>query len=209
MYNCIQLNELNANPRISDISLDLLREYYETYLNPFEYHYNVIDETNQYDIELRFDQENLCHLLGLESIVKYNINRNELHNYKGQKGWNNIKDGNITINSLKDINKSRFKSGKDKMVFFYLVPNLIKTPKAIYFDNSLLEPPTRIHSKIIFFSEYFNSILHLGIEPNDDKLYYVPRTLLIERITDKNDGTKYIKDQQQIELEVKNRVIML
>ena len=209
MYNCIQLNELNTNPRISDISLELLREYYEIYLNPFEYHYNVIDETNQYHIELRFDQENLCHLLGLESIVKYNINKNELCNYKGQKGWDNIKDGSITMKLLKDINKNRFKSGKDKMVFFYLVPNLIKTPKAIYFDNSLIEPPTRIQSKIIFFNEYFNSILHLGIEPNDDNLYYVPRTLLIERITDKNDGTKYTKDQQQIELEVKSRVIML
>ena len=49
----------------------------------------------------------------------------------------------------------------------------------------------------------------LGIEPNNENTYYIPRTLLIERIADTNDGTKYIKDQQRIELKIKDKVIMI
>lgn len=51
-------------------------QYYEYYLNPFIYHYNVTypDGTTE-DLELRFDHENFCHLFGMESIVKspYNL----------------------------------------------------------------------------------------------------------------------------------------
>ncbi len=209
MYSCIDLNKLTTNPRINDISLDLLREYYETFLYPFEYHYIIKDNERQYDIELRFDKENLSHLLGLESIAKYNLNTDELKMIKGIQGWNNIKNGSITMAFLKSINKKRFKSGKDKMVFFYLVPKLIKSPKAIYFDNSKVDPPTKIQCRILFFNDFDKSILHLGIEPNNENTYYIPRTLLIERITDTNDGTKYIKDQQRIELKIKDKVIMI
>ena len=38
MYSCIDVNKLTTNPRINDISLDLLREYYET----FCIHSNII-----------------------------------------------------------------------------------------------------------------------------------------------------------------------
>lgn len=209
MYSCMELKSLTINPRINNISLDLLREYYEMFLYPFEYHYSIRDNKEQYEIKLRFDKENLSHLLGLESIVKNNLNRKEIKKYKGVQGWDNIKNGDITINSLKSINKKRFKDGKNKLVFFYLLPRLIESPKAIYFDNSKVNPQTKIQSKILFFNDYDRSILHLGIEPNDENTYYVPRTFFIERITDTNSGTKYIKDQQMIELNKKNRVIMI
>ena len=209
MYNCIELKNLNTNPRINDISLDLLREYYETFLYPFEYHYVIKDDIKQYDLELRFDKENLSHLLGLESIVRKNLNREDTKLYTGINGWNNIQNLSITIDILKSINKGNFKNGKDKLIFFYLIPNLITSPKAIYFESSLVEQKTWIKSKIIFYNDYNNSIVHLGIEPNDEHTYYIPRTLLVERITPKNDGSKYIKGQQSIELSIKNRVIML
>ena len=209
MYNCIQLKSCITNPRINEISLELLREYYEKFLYPFEYHYTIKYAAGEYTIELRFDMENLSHLLGLESIVKYNLNRHDIKKYKGIHGWENIKNGIITIDTLKGINKKRFKSKKDKMVFFYLIPNLITSPKAIYFDNSKVNPPTNIKCEIIFFNNYDKSVLHLGIEPNSENTYYIPRTFLIERITKQNGGEKYIENQMLIDLNINKRVIML
>ena len=94
-------------------------------------------------------------------------------------------------------------------MFFYLIPRLLETPKAVYFDSTKVNPKTNIQCKILFFNDYDKSILHLGIEPNNENTYYIPRTLFIERITDTNVGAKYIKDQQMIELNKNNRVIMI
>jgi len=205
----MELKNLATNPRINDISLELLREYYETFLYPFEFHYTIRDPLKQYDIELRFDMDCLPHLLGLESIIKRNVNRDEIKKYKGFQGWENIKNGYITKESLKQLNRKGFLNAKDKMVFFYLVPKLIMSPKAIYFDNCVVNPPTKIECQILFYNDYEKSILHLGIEPNDENTYYRPRTLFIERITGTNDGTKYIKNQLTIDLNIKHRVIMI
>ena len=135
-----------------------------------------------------------------------NINRNVLYNYKGMQGWENIKSGTLNFYVLKRVNKKRFNNVKDKFVFFYLIPNLIKSPKAIYFDNKKVLPCTNIECEILFFYEYDKLILHLGIEPNADNTYYIPRTFLIERINQNNDGLKYINNQQIISVEVKNKI---
>lgn len=92
------------------------------------------------------------------------------------------------------------------MVFFYLLPSLLMSPKAIYFDNSKVNPPTRIGCRVFFYNNYENAILHLGIEPNNENTYYVPRTLFIEKITDANDGTKFIKDQTSAKLNINSRI---
>lgn len=42
MYSCTELKELTLNLRINDITLELLREFYETFLHPFEYHIIII-----------------------------------------------------------------------------------------------------------------------------------------------------------------------
>ena len=69
MYSPYELKNLREKPRINDLSLETLRQYYEYYLNPFIYHYNITyTDGSQKNLELRFDQENFCHLLGIESV---------------------------------------------------------------------------------------------------------------------------------------------
>lgn len=41
MYNILQLKHLKTKPKINDISLHLLCEYYEVFLNPFIYQYEI------------------------------------------------------------------------------------------------------------------------------------------------------------------------
>lgn len=206
MLNCTDLRNLTMIPRINDISLELLKDYYKSYLNPFIYNYTIAGNSN---VQVRFEEENFCHLLGIESIVKTSINRRDLHNYRGINGWNNISNGVLTFDCLKKLNKNNFKDKKEKFVFFYLIPNLIETPKAIDFDNSIVIPATNIKSKFIFYDKYNSAYIHLGIEKSDKGDYYIPRTFLIEKITDKSDGEKYIKNQGKITVSKENRIILL
>ncbi|MDD3205543.1 MAG: PBECR4 domain-containing protein [Lachnospiraceae bacterium] len=153
MYSPYELKELTEKPRINDVSLETLRQYYEYYLNPFIYHYNVTyaDGTTK-DLELRFDHDNFCHLLGIESIVKKSVASSDLKDYKGLRGWENIRNGSIDIAALKKINKKQFMNVKAKYVYFYLIPNLITTPLAVNYDKSKVTPPTMIESELLFYS---------------------------------------------------------
>jgi hypothetical protein len=79
--------------------------------------------------------------LGVETIAKRAVKYSELHNYRGDDGWNNIKSGTIDIKHLKALNKKKFLSVKAKYVDFYFprtffVEKLSKMEdKDIYIDN--------------------------------------------------------------------------
>ena len=89
VYSIAELNSLERQPRINDISLKLLIKYYEAYLYPFVYNYSIgNNEGREINIELRFDIDNFCHLVGLEYIVTRQVSRNNIYLYKGQAGWN-------------------------------------------------------------------------------------------------------------------------
>lgn len=195
---CKQLYNSTQNPRINMISLDLLREYYETYLNPYIYKYEFVDcsngRTQSKNIELRFNQENFCHLFGLESIVRKNV-RN-IHSYKGQLGWNNIKNGLIDFKDLKIKNKRGFLDNKTRFVFFYFLPKLLEFPKAVFFDPTKLISLTKIDCEILFYDQYQEAIVHIGIKKDLELGCYFPQTFLVKKITEENDGLKFLKDQQ-------------
>ena len=54
-----------------------MRSFFENrkLLNPFIYQYDIAEDEKQSSIQLRFDEENFCHLLGIESIVKYSVSK--------------------------------------------------------------------------------------------------------------------------------------
>lgn len=75
MYKAEELCGLLIKPKINDIDLDVLQDYYRKFLNPFIYQYDITENEKQSSIQLRFDEENFCHLLGIESIVKYSVSK--------------------------------------------------------------------------------------------------------------------------------------
>lgn len=209
MYNALELRILTIKPRINDISLKILSEYYEMFLYPFIYHYHIKSPNKEKDIELRFDLDKFCHLLGIESIVKCSIPRKDLHNYKGIDGWNNVSNLVIDIPHLKNINRKKFKSVKAKYVYFYLLPKLIENPMAVNYDINNVDGTTNIECEILFYSnvENDNAIIHLGIE-EDDLGYYFPRTFFVEKVSEKEKDI-YITKQEKVDVTVENRVIVL
>jgi hypothetical protein len=77
------------NPFIDKISLKLLLDYYDTYLAPYEYTYELIDGETERTIQLRLDPHRLCHLLGVETVTKAKYSRSfrKRAEYKDHEGY--------------------------------------------------------------------------------------------------------------------------
>ena len=194
MYSAIELKQLTIKPKINDISLEVLREFYEMFLYPFIYTYTITGKGPNKEVAIRFNAQNFCHLLGIETIAKKAIKNSELYNYRGEKGWNNIKNGVIDIKHLKILNKKKFLSVKAKYVYFYLIPSLLDNPLAVNYDKSKVMPPTNIH---------------LGIEKEKDGKFYFPQTFFVEKLRTPSDKNIYIDEQEQIMVKKENRIITL
>ena len=208
MYKPEDLKNLTIKPRINHKDLDVLQRYYELFLNPFIYEYNVEDQGRNINVSLRFDKENFCHLLGIESIAKYAVPLKELHNYKGNDGWNYIKKTNLRFKDLKKLNKKSFKNIKAKFVYFYLLPYIIEKPIAVQFQNENVNPPTKIDCDILFYTKNENAIIHLGIKKDKELGYYIPKTFFIEKV--KEDGVDiYIENQKKINVSKRDRIILI
>ncbi len=138
-----------------------------------------------------------------------------MHNYKGIDSWHNIYGENeddfiLDISHLKILNKKNFKSIKAKFVYFYLLPTLIRDPLAVIFKNENVSSPTRIDCDIMFYSEAKNdnAIIRLGIKQNAQWGYHIPKIFFIEKVSSKQEDI-YLSKQEEIELTVLNRTIML
>ena len=215
MYTAVELKNLQIKPRINDISLRILADYYAMFLHPFIFKYSIKSGEEKRNIELRFDKENFCHLVGLETIARNAVPYREMYKYKGIGGWNSIYGDNsdgfvIDIPYLKSLNKKKFLNIKAKFVYFYLLSDLAASPLSVEFKNQNVNPPTKIDCEIMFYSmvEGDNAIIHLGIKKDEKSEYYIPKTFFVEKVSDKCDDI-YIAGQKEVETEVLNRIIML
>ncbi len=191
--------KLIKNPPIDQLSLKLLQEYYDHYLYPNKYRFEL---ENSNVMELVFDKENLCHLLGIETIVKRAIPESQHANYKGIKGYHNITNETITLEILKRIDKKMFNSGKDKFIFFFWLHKLVQAP------NLLLEyqatSSTRIICDFMLYDTGIDVIAHLGLVKREE--YYYPRSFFIERISLNNNGEKFITGQTQLKVATTTKI---
>lgn len=207
MYNALELKELTMKPKINDISLEVLREFYEIFLYPFVFTYTVIP--NDKRIAVRFNTKNFCHLLGIETVAKNAVKFSELYKYRGEEGWNNVKNGVIDIKHLKSLNKKKFLSVKAKYVYFYLIPSLLETPLAVNYDKNKVMPSTNIECELLFYSIYDNAVIHLGLEKEEEEDFYFPRTFFVEKLSEPEDKDHYIDNQERIMVTKENRIILL
>ena len=74
------MNKIMKNKDLVERENRSMRSFFENrkFLNPFIYQYDITENEKQSSIQLRFDEENFCHLLGIESIVKYSVSKKHL-----------------------------------------------------------------------------------------------------------------------------------
>lgn len=208
MYNPEELRTLSIKPKINDIDLPILKDFYTMYLMPFIYTYTINNEERSQQLQLRFDDIRLCHLLGLESIATGQVKYKELSQYRGKNGWENIENGNLTFKHLKSLNQKKFRSVKAKFVYFYLIPDLLEKPLGVIFDKEKVDPPVKIESEILFYSTYENAVIHLGIDKEDDDDFYYPRSFFVEKLG-KDTVDKYTVHQTAIDVTKEYRTITI
>lgn len=208
MYNPEELRTLSIKPKINDIDLPILKDFYTMYLMPFIYTYTINNEKSSQQLQLRFDNIRLCHLLGLESIATGQVKYKELSQYRGKNGWENIENGNLTFKHLKSLNQKKFRSVKAKFVYFYLIPDLLEKPLGVIFDKEKVNPPVKIESEILFYSTYENAVIHLGIDKEEDDDFYYPRSFFVEKLG-KDTVDKYTVHQTAIDVTKEHRTITI
>lgn len=209
MYNPEDLRTLSIKPKINDIDLPILKDFYAMYLMPFIYTYTITSEETNRQLQLRFDDIRLCHLLGLESIATGHVKYKDLCQYRGRNGWDNIEAGDLTFKHLKALNQQKFKSVKAKFVYFYLIPDLLENPLGVIFDKEKVNPPVKIESEILFYSTYENAVIHLGIDKEDNGDFYYPRSFFVEKLGKDTVKDKYTIHQTAINVKKEHRTITI
>ncbi len=187
---------LSKKPNIDQLSLELLRQFYEDHLEPFTF---VFDLEDGRKINLEFKKQEFCHLVGVQKLANSFVARKDRYKYFGSEGYKNIQNGIITLKSLRAQTKKNFSSIKDKLVFFYLLPSIVKSPN-ILLDFVAAPQGSKIECQLLAYNANAEVYVHLGID--EDKLdgRYFPKTFFTERVTAASDGTKFIYGQKPLKV---------
>ncbi len=187
MLTTDELLNLTRVPKISEISLKLLQEFYDIYICPNIYEFQL---ENKDIIKLEFLDVNFCHLMGFQHIVPYRQNKF----YSGENGYLGVLNGSITIKKLKSINLSKFSRNKDKILCFTYLYQLLRRCEIIRFSNIIGH--SKISCEFILYDTQYERRIHLGIEKDEKRGVYYPRTFLIER----ENGDRFIVNQEQLKI---------
>lgn len=187
MLTTDELLNLTRIPKISEISLKLLQEFYDIYICPNIYVFEMEDNNI---IKLEFLDVNLCHLMGFQHIVPYKLNKF----YSGENGYMGIFNEEITIKKLRSINEQKFARDKDKILCFSYLYQLLRKCKIIKFDRS--KNHSKISCEFILHDSQYERRIHLGIEKDEKRDVYYPRTFFIER----ENGERFIINQESLKI---------
>lgn len=197
MLTVSELQSLTEMPIMSDISLKLLLEFYESSLCNNIFNYQLEDSNgNEFPVKLSFYNPEFCHLLGL-----HYIEGNGSTIVKGQRGCESIKDESVTFKTLKIVNAESFAKIKDRIRYFPFIYQLLHNPSIVQFNPNVVSGGSLLTCDLIFHQpNCMSKRIHLGIENKGTDIYF-PKTYMVE----KNNGTKYIDNQNP--LTIKNFLV--
>ncbi|MBU3142559.1 PBECR4 domain-containing protein [Clostridium sp. CF012] len=187
MLTTDELLNLTRLPKISEISLKLLQEFYDIYICPNIY---VFQLENESIIKLEFLDVNLCHLMGFQHIVPYKSKKF----YSGENGYMGIFNGDITIKKLKSMDERKFSRDKDKILCFSFLYQLLRQCEIIKFNN--ITGHSKISCEFILYDTHYERRIHLGIEKDEKRGVYYPRTFIVER----DNSDRFIINQEYMKI---------
>lgn len=145
-------------------------------------------------IEFSFKPKHFHHLIGLQHLTDIQQVK-ETETNPAYAIYRNIVNGYIRYSALK--RSAYFFKVKDRIEYFNQIESVILSKKLIInFDPQIVDGPTKLHSKYLFYKpiDCNNSYLHLGI--NTDVIEYYPETYLYE------PSKRYISGQDLIEIDI-------
>ena len=170
-----------------------LIEFYDSSIASFTYSYQCKFGTN---ITFSIEPEKVCHLLFGTLKDKNLVNSNE---YKGIKGYTNIKDKTIT-----EVPNQLKRAFKSKSPAFSNLDKLLANPTVIYFNQNLATSngiKTRIPADFLLYKQIGSLKVHLFLQWIEREKRFVP----ISTFHNKENG--YTKDQIELKIISKTKYL--
>lgn len=177
---------------MSEVSNELydILMFYETKIRPYEYTYKCEFGTI---IKFTMEPDEICHLF-FGSLKDKNVPNAKY--YKGILGFNSILNKTITT-----VPYQLKKDFKIKSLAFYKLPELLKSPIAIYFNDSIVPKgcikgrSTDIDADFLLYKEIDNKNIHFFLK------YFSNKNRLVPYSTFHNKKNDYIINQKRIKIE--------
>lgn len=170
MLSVTDLLTIKTKPAEADITLQTIQQFYKEHLCDRVFIFEL-DDPNRPFVKLRFHERDLCHLLGIQYVVKGLRNKNQ---YAGEPGYNKLEDGTVMFDFLRTTNNAWFKSKRNRMLYFPFVYQIVQNPTMIIFTAGA--STTKLDVDIILYSHMDNTYLHLGIDKDADSDFYYPKS---------------------------------
>jgi hypothetical protein len=186
MLSTSDLLSIKKKPSEKDISLQTLQTFYKENLCDRVFIFEL-DDPDRPVIKIRFHENHLCHLLGIQYVVKKLKNKSE---YSGAKGYQKLENGTLTIDFLKQTNNTWYKSKKNRMLYFPFVLQVVSNPTVIVFSDENLQ--TKLDFDIILYNHTDNTYLHLGLDKTSGSEFYYPKSFYEQKKDDHINGRKQL-----------------
>ncbi|WP_336771325.1 PBECR4 domain-containing protein [Bacillus bombysepticus] len=160
MLSVTDLLTIKVKPTRSEISLLTIQQFYKEHLCDRLFVYST-DDPQRPQIKLRFKEENLGHLLGLQHIFEETKHGTK---YVGQSGYDLIKTGELTFDLMRKTKKSGYKENETRILFFPFVYQILHNPDSVIFDPESLTIRTKLKADLIFYNELNKRYLHLFLD---------------------------------------------
>jgi hypothetical protein len=189
------LLSIQQMPEPHEMSLQTLSVFYEEHLCHRQFIYEL--KHKQQELRLRFKPGDLCHLLGIQHIIKG-------MEYSGERGFKAMKEGRLTFELLNQANVGGYDDMLYRMLYFPFVYQLIQNPKIVIENQH--NSTSIVKAQFIFYDSYGAKYIELKLrqENKDTPNFFVPVTFSAVRkvkprthvaikginISDYNDGYK-------------------
>ncbi len=179
MLNVTDLINIQYIPKITDISLMLLVDFYEQYLCKRIFIFELVDGRR---IKIFFkDTSEIFHVAGINHIYG-NMQMDGTHFIDG------IKNKSIDFSTLENINKAAYTDYIDRIRGFACIDTVLKNCDYLWFPSGMI-PDSTIKVKYLLLKGLDDKNLHLGIDSYKEGRPYFSKTFLV---TDGKGLSKYV-----------------
>ena len=179
MLSVNDLIDIDYIPAENDISLQLLIDFYETYLCKRIFIFTLRSGAV---IKLFFrDATEIFHISGIDHIYKKIP-------MDGKRFAQGIKDGNINLGTVRAINAAAYKDYEIRIRSMACLDTIIKNCEYLWYPAGKI-PDSAIEIKYLLLKGLDGKNIHLGIDTHNEKRPYFSKTLLV---TEGNSLNKFI-----------------
>ncbi len=169
---------------MEEISLKSLLENYTASLCCKLFVLSLSDEKK---IKIRFFEESLCHLLGLQHV--YGKERK----YLGRSGYEKIKNEEITVQHLKRHNKSQYSFIKQRLLHFDEIIEILREGDLVRFSQEKVKRTTSITADFVLYKDKKKYLLQLFLIKEINTDVYTPKSFFT--VSEDDDKKAYITNR--------------